>query len=470
MNREEAEKRVEQLARELESRQPDIEKHVDRYMGKAGTLKWASKKFDEYFRNRFAGFGDNWCMPVIDSAAERMRVLGIRPYDTESGVDTVLQRDWIASDSETGSAEAFILQMAAGRAYSLVHPAESPDKAPSVTWEHPSTAIVNTNPITGQDRDGLVMWRDDDWDFATYYTTEAMVQFKRRTDQQRYEQTGVMDKQGGWILVDEENPVKPHELGELPLTEIRNKALLSEEPFSDIAGVSALQDAVNLVWAYLMNALDQASLPARVVTGADVPKVPVLDKDGQVIGEQDVELDELMAEKIMFIPGTENIRVEEWTAANLETFSKVISQLVEHIAAQTRTPPHYLLAKMINTAAESLNIAEAGLVSKVRERIMYADRGIKKTFRLLAAARGASQDRLDSLRAGRLVWDNIQYRSEAQMADVGTKLKSAGFPQQHIVERLITDPAEVTRVMAMIEQERLSDPFAAAEQRMRQGI
>lgn len=469
MDQEHVEKRVKALADELESRQPDIESYLDRYEGKAGTLKWASEKFDEYFKNRFAGFKDNWCMPVIDASAERMRVLGIRPYGEVSGIDEQLQRDWIGTDSETGSAEAFVLQTATGRAFSLVHPAESPDKRPSVTWEHPSTAIVNTNPITGEDRDGLVMWRDDEYDFATYYTPEALVRFKRETNQQRYEQTGPMAKNGGWFLVDDENPIVPHHLGELPLTEVRNKSLLGSAPMSDISGVAALQDAVNLVWAYLMNALDQASLPARVVTGADVPKVPVLDKDGQQIGEQDVELDELVNEKIMFIPGSENIRVEEWTAANLETFSKVISQIVEHIAAQTRTPPHYLVAKMINTAAESLNIAEAGLVSKVRERILYADRGIKKTFRLLAAARGATPERIDSLRSGRLVWDNIQYRSESQMADVGVKLKSAGFPQQNIVERLVTDPMEVARIMEMVEKERQMDPFLAAEERMRQG-
>lgn len=461
--------RVELLARELESRAPGIEAHVDRYQGKAATLRWASKKFDEYFRTQFAGFGDNWCMPVVDAAAERMTILGIRSYDETSGVDKVLQRDWLGSNSDSGSAEAFVMFMAAGRSYSLVHPALSPDAPPMVTWEHPQSAIVDTDPITGIDRAGLVMWQDDQFDFATYYTVDSVVKFRRPNGKQRFESEERMSPTGGWLLRDEDNPIERHSLGEVPLTEIRNKTLLSDEPMSDIAGVAALQDAVNLIWAYLMNALDQATMPARVAVNADVPKVPILDNEGQVVGYQDVELDELIKEKIIFLPG-QDARIEEWTASNLDVFSKVISQLVEHIAAQTRTPPHYLVAKMINTAAESLNIAEAGLVSKVKERILYSTKGMKKTFRLMAAARGASQERIQSLRAGTLIWDNIQYRSEAQMADVAVKLKSSGFPQQYITEKLVTDPVEVARVMAMVKKEREMDPFLAAEERMRQGV
>ncbi|MFK0082735.1 phage portal protein [Glutamicibacter sp. NPDC090743] len=461
-------RRVDELARELEHRGPTIEKYVNRYQGEGETLRWASKKFDEYFKKQFAGFGDNWCMPVVDAAAERMQVLGFRAHGEDLKIDEQLQRDWLGSNSDLGSSEAFTMQMAGGRAFSLVHPADSPDKAPSVTWEHPQSAIVNTDPVTGIDRDGLVMWQDDKYDFATYYTQTHFVKMKRENGKQRYENTERISPTGGWKPRDDEHQPAEHHLGEMPLTEIRNKTLLDDNPMSDIAGVAALQDAVNLVWAYLMNALDQASMPARVAVNADVPQVPILDKDGQVAGYQDVELDELLKEKIIFLPG-QDARIEEWTAANLEAFSKVISQLVEHIAAQTRTPPHYLVAKMINTAAESLNIAEAGLVSKVKERILYASKGVKKTFRLMAAARGATNDRIESLRAGTIIWDNIQYRSESQMADVGTKYKAAGFPTEYVYEKLLTDPVQVARVMAMRQKELQMDPFLAAEDRMRQG-
>src|SRR5690606_41089546 len=87
----------------------------------------------------------------------------------------------------------------------------------------------------------------------------------------------------------------------------------------------AMQDSINLVWAYLINALDYASLPQRVVLGGEIPKVPILDSNGQKVGERPVELDELIHERIMFIPGRAgaNVSIGEWTAAQLNVFSEV---------------------------------------------------------------------------------------------------------------------------------------------------
>lgn len=466
---EEAQKATERLSKELDGRRPKISKRISYFKGETGQLRFASKKFGEYFDNQYSGFSDNWCMPVAQATAERMNFLGIRPYGKESGVDKALERAWYANDGDAGSSEAFLLFGVASRAYSLVHPASSPDGMPRLTWEHPESAIVDTDPVTGVDRAGLVVWADDKMDYATYYTPDFLVRFKRATDRERHERNGEQaDLTGGWELRDPETEVETNPLGEVPLTELRNQTLLDDEPISDIDGVMALQDTANLVWAYLLNSLDQASLPARVVTGADLPKVPILDKTGQVTGYQDVELDELMKERILWIPG-EKAAISEWTAAQLDVFSKVIEQIVEHIAAQTRTPPHYLVAKMVNTAAESLNIAEAGLVSKTGERLKYAGRGMRKTNRLMARAMGAKDKKILNITAGRLIWDDIQYRSESQMADSVTKLRSAGMPTEYIAERLARDPAEVRRIMAMVEKERQMDPLAAAQFAMQGG-
>lgn len=466
---EEAQKDTERLSKELEFRRPTISGRISYYKGETGQLRFASKKFGEYFDKQFTGFSDNWCMPVAQATAERMNFMGIRAYGKDTGVDKSLERAWAANNGDAGSSEAFMLFGVASRAYSLVHPAPSPDDVPRLTWEHPESAIVDTDPVTDVDRAGLVVWADDKMDYATYYTPEYFVRFKRATDRERHERDGEQaDLTGGWELRDPEVPVEVNPLGEVPLTELRNQTLLDDEPISDIDGVMALQDTANLVWAYLLNSLDQASLPARVVTGADLPKVPILDKDGQITGYADIELDELMKERILWIPG-EKAAISEWTAAQLDVFSKVIEQIVEHIAAQTRTPPHYLVAKMVNTAAESLTIAEAGLVSKIKDRLKYSGRGMRKTMRLMTKAMGAKDKKIRAITAGRLIWDDIQYRSESQMADSVTKLRSAGMPTEYIAERLARDPAEVRRIMAMVEKERQMDPLAAAQFVMQEG-
>lgn len=468
MDLDDAKAMTERLSQELIHRRPDIAKRVNYFKGDTGQLRFASEKFGQYFENQFAGFSDNWCMPVAQATAERINFLGIRPYGRTTGVDAELERAWYANDADAGSSEMNLLFGVAARAFSLVHPDTGPDGTPRLTWEHPDSAIVDTDPATQIDRSGLIVWQDDKRDYATLYTPELVFKFVRKTSSDRFQKNGVKtDLTGGWELRDPEIECEPNPLGEVPLTEFRNQTLLDDEPLSDISGVMALQDAINLVWAYLLNSLDQASLPARVVSGADLPKVPKLGKAGQVIGYVDVELDELMKERILWLP--KDASIAEWAAAQLDVFSAVIERIVEHIAAQTRTPPHYLVAKMINTAAESLNIAEAGLVSKVQERIKYSSRGMRKTQRLMAKAMGASGKRLAAINAGRLIFANVQYRSESQMADVAVKMKSSGFPTEYIVEKMVVDPAEVRRIMRMIDAEHARDPLLAAQHAMQTG-
>lgn len=459
---------TERLSRELELRRPEMKRRIDYFKGNTGQLRFASKKFGEYFDKQFEGFSDNWCMPVAQATAERINFLGIRPYGQVEGVDSELQRHWFANDADAGSSEMNLLFGVASRGFSLTHPDKGPGGTPRLTWEHPDSAIVDTDPATQMDRSGLVVWQDDKRDYATLYTPDKVFKYKRKTGQDRYERGGLRtDLTGGWELRDDRVEWEVNPLGEVPLTEFRNQTLLDDEPLSDISGVMSLQDAINLVWAYLLNTLDQASLPARIVSGADLPKVPKRNSAGEVIGYVDVELDELMKERILWLP--KDAKADEWTAAQLNVFSDVIERIVEHIAAQTRTPPHYLVAKMINTAAESLNIAEAGLVSKVQERIKYMSRGMRKTQRLMAKAGGADQKRLDAINAGRLIYSNVQYRSESQMADVAVKMKSSGFPTEYIVERLVVEPDEVRRIMKMIESEQARDPLLAAQNAMRAG-
>src|SRR5690606_30238504 len=149
---------------------------------------------------------------------------------------------------------------------------------------------------------------------------------------------------------------------------------------------------------------------------------------------------------------------DEWSAANLDAFSKVIEHAVEHIAAQTRTPPHYLVARMVNTAAESLTIAEAGLVSKTRERITFVKAPLRRLFRLIALALG-DPGKADAAQWATLLWSNIQYRSEAQLADALLKKRQTGYPLQWIAEQDGLDPAAVARSRRM---QRLSGRAVAA--------
>lgn len=453
---EEARRLVERLSQTLADRRSTVDERLRYYRGDVGRLRFATAEFAQYHGDRFSGFSDNWCRPVIEAPAERMGYMGARLGDS-GRVDPVLARVWDANDCDRGVSEAFAVFMAAGWSYALVHPGQSEGDMPRITWEHPSQAIVDRDPVTGDIRYGLVAWIDDDYDYATLYTPDEVWKWRRSRSPERWDRK-LPDQGGGWQPRPVEGEPWPaaNPLGEVPLVEFRNQTLLDEVPVSDIGGVMVMQDAINLTWAYLLNALDYASLPARVVTGASPPMVPVLDATGQKVAERPLELDSLFKERILWI--TENTaQIGEWSAANLDAFSRVIEHAVEHVAAQTRTPPHYLVARMVNTAAESLTIAEAGLVSKTRERITFATAPLRRVLRLVSLALG-DEARAEAARTATLLWRNIQYRSEAQLADALLKKRQIGYPVRYLLELDGLGPDEVDRVMAMLADEQ-SDPL-----------
>lgn len=455
---EQAQAKTERMSEELRSRRPQIQNELDYYRGEQGSLRFASEKFTEQFKQQFEGFADNWCQPVADAGPERMTVLGIRPYG-EVSADATTNRAWERANAAAGMQSALQVRAAARRSFALVAPGRT-DDTPRITFEHPDSTIIDADPATGERRAGLIMWADDKVEYATLYTADEIFKFKRETSEDRYQRHGrPVDVTGGWQPRDDDAWAR-NPLAEVPLVEFPNADLLDDNPRSDIAGVMAMQDAMNLVWAYLLNALDAASLPQRIVTGAEAPSVPILDKNGQVVGKRPIELDDLIGEKILWVPSN-TAKTAEWAAAQLEPFSKVITQALEHIAAQTRTPPHYLLTKMVNTAAEALTISEAGLVSKVRQAITSVNPNIREVYKLMALAMRRPTAEVDALAAGKVMWQDIQYRSEAQRADALLKKRQMGYPLRWILEQDGNDPEEVDRILDMIREEQAIDPLSA---------
>ena len=439
------------LSQKIQYRRSEILTNVAYYKGLEGRMKFASDEFRDYFQKRFAGFSDNWCMPVAQAPIERINHLGIRLAGT-STADEGSARRWERNDANRGLSEALLMMTVAKRSFGLVSQSSAGAR---YTFEHPDSAAVVYDAQTRERRAGMALWQDERTEFASLYLPGSVLSLRR----EKYAVDGgeryVAPDALGWEfdtskdLIEVRNP-----LGVVPLIEFRNQALLDNDPISDIAGVRAVQDTINLVWAYLLNALDTSSLPGRVVMGIDAPKEPILDETGQVIGERPIELDKLIRDRIAFLG--EGASIGEWTASNLDVFSKVIEHAVEHIAAQTRTPGHYLLTGS-NVPATGYEIAEAGLTSKALERISYASPEVREMHRLGAIADGETAQ-AEKIAVGKMLWKKPQYRSESQLMDGLGKMRTAGFPFQWIAEEYGLDPTEVDRVMAMVRDE-AADPY-----------
>lgn len=453
---------IERLSSRLQSRRDDISKRLRYLRGTEGNLRFASDEFKTYAESQYKGFFDNWCLPVAQATAERMNPLGVRLNDNSAEIDSDLQRVWIANGCDRGFSEAALVMSAASRAFVLVSPTDDP-RNPRITWEHPEQAIVEHDPATGERLYGMIVWTDTEWDHATLWGNNGLMWKMKRPTQKpagvdKWENTPL----NGWVqreVPGEDFPARNPLGSEEPLIELSNNSLLTDEPMSDIDPVMDMQDVLNLVWAYLMNGLDYASLPQRVALGAEPPTVPIFDGDGEEIGERAIELDKLIRERIMFLTG-ENVSISEWSPANLDVFSNVIEHAVQHIAAQTRTPPHYLIAKMVNTSAESLTISEAGLVSKVQERITYITPALREMYRLVALAMDMP-DKAEAVLTAHIAFRDVQYRSDAQKADALQKRKALGYPLEYLLELDGVPPYDIPRVLAMREKELAQDPMAA---------
>jgi hypothetical protein len=310
----------------------------------------------------------------------------------------------------------------------------------------------------------LKTWVDEDKEYATLYTPDELWKFERprqsavneRDSQSKQAQTGYASE-GGWqariIQGDATWPLR-NPLGVVPVVEFANRPTLKGDPVSEIQGVMPMQDAINLLWAYLFLAADYASMDARVILGTEPPKIPILDKEtGAVIGTRPVDMKDLRERRLVTLSGSD-AKIDSWKAAQLDIFTDTIEIAVGHIAAQTRTPPTYLVSNkgISNVNGDGLKAAEIGLNKKAGEFITFTDPSLRELSRLVALVLD-DQKLAQATRLSKWVWANPEIRSEAQMADALLKNKQTGYPLEYILELDGKSPSEISRIMDMIKAE-----------------
>ncbi|MEV8552569.1 phage portal protein [Streptomyces glaucescens] len=455
---------VDLLEAELLRRRGEIDRHNAYYRG-AQPLKFASREFAKFHGDRYRDFSDNWVQVVADSPVERLTVTGFQAAGEERA-DPDLWRVWQVNGLDADSQLGFLGSVIGGRSFALVWGDPDDEETPVVTFEDASQCIVAYEPGSRRRRRaGLKRWQDGGYDYATLFLSEEVWKFQRPQLGQRDkspQESDVDEELRRWQpreMDDEPNP-QPNPMGVVPLVELPNKPMLVADPISDVAGVVAMQDAINLLWAQMFTASDYASFPQRVVMGAERPMIPKLNAAGEIIGKQPVDLERFAVERVLWITG-KDAKIAEWQAANLAAYTQIIEVAVGHLAAQTRTPQHYLIGKMANLSGDALLAAETGLVKRVDEKKLWYGQALREVARLILLARG-EDDKAQAMRAGAVLWADSESRSYAQLADALVKLKDLGFPFEWLALRYGLTPTEVADVVAMREREAEMDPVAAA--------
>jgi hypothetical protein len=458
------------LENELIRRRGPIDRHNDYYRGKQ-RLRFASAEFQKFHGARYVDFSDNWTQVVADSPVERLTVTGFQA-DGELSADRDLWKVWQVNGLDADSQLGFLGAVTGARCFVLVWGDPDDPDMPVVTFEDASQSIVAYEPGSRRlRRAALKRWQDGNQDYATLYLKTEVWKFCRPLQQQdKSPQMADVDEAiDSWTprdMGDEPNP-QPNPMNCVPMVELPNKPMLVDEPISDVAGVTSMQDAINLLWAQLFTASDYASFPQRVVMGAERPMIPKLNAAGEIIGKTPVDLDKFQIDRVAWITG-KDAKIAEWQAANLAAYSEIIEVAVGHLAAQTRTPQHYLIGKMANLSADALLAAETGLVQRVDEKKLWFGQGLREVARLILLAQGKDVE-AEAMRSGRVLWADSESRSHAQMADALLKLKQLGFPFEWLALRYGLTPTEVADVVAMREHEIEMDPVSEITRQLTAG-
>jgi len=447
---------------------------MEAYYSGAQPLNFATEAWKEANAARYRDFSDNWCGTVVNAEAERLKPIGLKNIEPKFARELWDQLQLNEFDAQFS--QGIVTALATGRAYVIVWNDGAGDAL--VTFEHPANVEIEYDWENPRIRKAaLKTWVDERTEYATLYTPEFLFKWKRermstaneRDSQAKQARTGAASD-GGWVprFEDDSEWIIDNPLKVVPVVEISNRPTLKGDPISEIRGVVPMQDAINLLWAYLFLAADYASMDARVMLSTSPPMIPVLDNAGKVVGERPVEMKDLREKRLITLTG-DNAKIDSWKAAALDIFTDTIEVAVGHIAAQTRTPPHYLVSNkgLSNLSGDALVAAEIGLVQKSNEFITFTDPNLREIVKLIALVKGDES----LVKAARLVgfsWKDREKRSEAQLSDALLKKSQMGYPFEYLLEEAGKSPDEILHIMELRKKE-MDEALGAGVQALVQG-
>ena len=423
---------LKELGDELSAELPLLTKKDNYYQGKH-PLAFATSRFRQTFGGLFGAFSDNWCPIVVDASAERLHVEGFRFGDAEED-DEDAAKVWQANNMDAASLMAHTEAVKLGKVYVLVEPRPG-SKAARITIEHPTQVIVRHNPGDRAIREAaLKRWQESDGTvMATVYTPKWVYKFQSKEPLREG-----LPMEVEWVPREGVQAIVQNPLGVVPVVPLYNEPTLLHGGRSDLETVMPLQDAVNKLVMDMIVASEFAAFRQRWATGIEIPETD----DGRAVSERRF----LSSVASVWAVEDDGAQFGEFSASDLKNYTTAVAMLLQHMAAQTRTPIHYLLAEMVNISADAIRAAETGLVAKVRKKMKHFGEAWEEVMRL---ALGLPQEPGD----GETRWGDPETRSHAELADALVKAKMIGIPEEMLWERYGLSAKEIDKARTIRARE-----------------
>jgi hypothetical protein len=392
----------------------------------------------------------NWCRLVVDAVAERLRVVGFRFGETEAADDNAWLI-WQANEMDAMHGMAQNDALVIGSSYVSVWPDPDSGTGVRIGIEHPLQTTVVYEPGDRRRRIAALKTFLD----PIAGTADAWLATRDGWWLWRGKATGDEDgslRAGDWTLIDGgDNP-----LGDVPVVELRPWPRTIGPPWSEFdGGVIDIQNRINATIVNRMMATEYAAFRQKYVTGLVLPtrKDPVTGEEIKDASGNPAPVEPFnTAVDRLWVAENPNAKFGEFSESDLTGYIRAVEADVQHLAAITHTPPHYLLGTIVNASGDALKASEAGLVAKVRFRAGHLGEAWEDVMRLAFTAQG--DERAVDFQA-ETMWADFETRSESEHVDALVKLSTIGVPREVLWEKAGASPQEVKRWRVMAAQEAL---------------
>lgn len=426
------------LLEQHRARVPEIER-LQRYYDGEHPLPQAPKKIEEKFQAFAREARTNWMQLVVDAPAERLQIVGFN-LGGEPATDVwngIWQGNQLDADSKLVHVDALTL----GSSFVLVWPDTTHPAGVRITMEHPTQCIVAYEPGDRRRRAaGLKVWTGLDRRlYATLYLPGVV---HRWVTDDKVVALGTLPT--NWVPRPGAAAVAETGLDVVPLVEMRPRPRFDGTGRSELDGLTDIQDRINATVFNRMVAGEFGAFIQRWVTGIEVEE----DEDGNPIKPFNLGVDQIL------VAEDPQARFGAFTATDLQNYVKSVEADVTHLAAISKTPPHYLLGALVNASGDALKSAETGLVSKVRDRQTFLGEDWEEVIRIALTALG--DDRAADL-AAEVVWKDPETRSEGELVDALVKMRGLGVPLEVLWRRWGASPQDVEAWKQLALEEALTE-------------
>jgi hypothetical protein len=387
------------------------------------------RRFQKLARTAFASL-------VVETVIERLKIVGFRTGGaTTHDEDKTAWMWWQQNHLDADAGNIHRASVTMGHAYVSV--GRDPDNPgqPLVCGEDPRQTIHESSPTNRRKLLAVVKTYWDDVyschravlsmpDKIWYYKTVQTVSRKVSRNQ--------LWAPASWVL--DTSPEYPqgwgtNELGVPPYVVFTNRP--------DIAGngVGEFEDVLDVLARIDLTILDRMVISAmqayrqRWATGVDNT-----DENGAIRDTFDPGAD------LLWEVSDATAKFGEFSPTDVTPIVKAIESDVQYLAAITRTPPHYILAGIVNVSGDALGAAETGLVSKIFERQTEYGESWEAVNQMVAKLMGSVVD--DD---AEVLWKDPQFRTLAEQADAVVKLAAGGVPWRARMEIFGETPQGIDR-------------------------